>query len=183
MSISEYIFRRSCMTQSRYSSPVPRITCSPDSSTWKRNEGFSWQPPCSQLLPSRRLLKSEEGSALNTLVQSQNTLRKAPTAFSRRKCCWALQKAASLAQQGVCFSAGFTLFCYFYIIYEINCNTMKRPTTNVITYSKKPDYFEDQPRGCPSTGWKQPHTRRITEQLRLEGTSGNHLIQVPPAVP
>jgi len=34
ISISEYIFRRSCITQSRYSSPVPRITCSPDSSTW-----------------------------------------------------------------------------------------------------------------------------------------------------
>uniref|UniRef100_A0A2M3ZW88 Putative secreted peptide n=1 Tax=Anopheles braziliensis TaxID=58242 RepID=A0A2M3ZW88_9DIPT len=33
MSISEYILRRSCITQSRYSSPVPSITCSPDSST------------------------------------------------------------------------------------------------------------------------------------------------------
>lgn len=38
ISISEYIFRRSCITQSRYSSPVPRITCSPDSSTWTHKE-------------------------------------------------------------------------------------------------------------------------------------------------
>lgn len=73
MSISEYIFRRSCITQSRYSSPVPRITCSPDSSTWKRREGFSWQPPSSQLP-----LKPEEGSALNALVGVRTPQEKLP---------------------------------------------------------------------------------------------------------
>lgn len=33
-SASAYMTRKSCMTQSMYSSPVPYTTCSPDSSTW-----------------------------------------------------------------------------------------------------------------------------------------------------
>ncbi|RUS18499.1 hypothetical protein BC937DRAFT_88699 [Endogone sp. FLAS-F59071] len=37
-SISAYSRRRSCKTQSRYNSPVPRIMCSPDSSTYDYNE-------------------------------------------------------------------------------------------------------------------------------------------------
>ncbi len=37
--ISEYILLRSCITQSRYNSPVPNITCSPDSSTLVFNNG------------------------------------------------------------------------------------------------------------------------------------------------
>mmetsp|Transcript_8417 Transcript_8417/g.25292 ORF Transcript_8417/g.25292 Transcript_8417/m.25292 type:complete len:297 (+) Transcript_8417:599-1489(+) len=40
ISTDEYISRRSCMMQSRYSSPVPRITCSPDSSTRVRASGY-----------------------------------------------------------------------------------------------------------------------------------------------
>uniref|UniRef100_A0A224Y4F0 Putative secreted protein n=1 Tax=Panstrongylus lignarius TaxID=156445 RepID=A0A224Y4F0_9HEMI len=39
ISISEYILRRSCMTQSKYNSPVPSTTCSPDSSTFVANNG------------------------------------------------------------------------------------------------------------------------------------------------
>ena len=39
ISISEYIRLRSCITQSMYISPVPKITCSPLSSTLVRRRG------------------------------------------------------------------------------------------------------------------------------------------------
>ena len=39
ISISEYIRLRSCITQSMYISPVPKITCSPHSSTLVRRRG------------------------------------------------------------------------------------------------------------------------------------------------
>mmetsp|Transcript_1983 Transcript_1983/g.4026 ORF Transcript_1983/g.4026 Transcript_1983/m.4026 type:complete len:292 (-) Transcript_1983:1689-2564(-) len=40
ISISEYMKRRSCMTQSRYSSPVPTTRCSPLSSTLVPSSGY-----------------------------------------------------------------------------------------------------------------------------------------------
>mmetsp|Transcript_4690 Transcript_4690/g.11810 ORF Transcript_4690/g.11810 Transcript_4690/m.11810 type:complete len:276 (-) Transcript_4690:1588-2415(-) len=40
-SISAYTWRRSCITQSMYSSPVPMITCSPDSSTLVLSSGYA----------------------------------------------------------------------------------------------------------------------------------------------
>mmetsp|Transcript_40337 Transcript_40337/g.95845 ORF Transcript_40337/g.95845 Transcript_40337/m.95845 type:complete len:243 (+) Transcript_40337:982-1710(+) len=40
ISISEYMNRRSCMTQSRYSSPVPTTRCSPLSSTFVPSSGY-----------------------------------------------------------------------------------------------------------------------------------------------
>ena len=39
ISTSEYMRRRSCITQSRYSSPVPKTRCSPLSSTLVDSSG------------------------------------------------------------------------------------------------------------------------------------------------
>ena len=39
ISTSEYMRRRSCITQSRYSSPVPKTRCSPLSSTLVERRG------------------------------------------------------------------------------------------------------------------------------------------------
>ncbi|MPC12705.1 NudC domain-containing protein 2 [Portunus trituberculatus] len=64
MSISEYILRRSCITQSRYSSPVPRMTCSPDSSTRLLSSGYD-------LFTLRRpssILGSSEGFTGSTAI-------------------------------------------------------------------------------------------------------------------
>lgn len=110
-----------------------------------REEGFS----CSQLLPSRLLLKPEEGSALNTL-RVRAPQGKLPEPFPGGSAAGLCRKLLPWHSRGsVCSSAGFTLFCYFYIIYEINWNSMRRLTTNITTCGKKNWFSEDQPRGCP----------------------------------
>mmetsp|Transcript_43904 Transcript_43904/g.104404 ORF Transcript_43904/g.104404 Transcript_43904/m.104404 type:complete len:277 (+) Transcript_43904:472-1302(+) len=68
ISTSEYMRRRSCMTQSRYSSPVPRIRCSPDSSTLVPSSGyvlFTLRSPSSILGSSEGL--SGSSASLTTL--------------------------------------------------------------------------------------------------------------------
>lgn len=115
MSISEYIFLRSCITQSRYSSPVPRITCSPDSSTWKRREGFS----CSQFPPPRLLLKPEEGSALNTLVRVRTPQGKLPQPLPGGSAAGLCRKLLPWHSRVCVFLLDLHFSCYFYIIYEI----------------------------------------------------------------
>mmetsp|Transcript_58992 Transcript_58992/g.123212 ORF Transcript_58992/g.123212 Transcript_58992/m.123212 type:complete len:346 (-) Transcript_58992:1482-2519(-) len=71
ISMSEYMRRRSCITQSRYTSPVPRMRCSPDSSTLVPSSGydlFTLRRP-SSILGSSEGLSGSSATFMTALVE------------------------------------------------------------------------------------------------------------------
>lgn len=87
-------------------------------------------------LPARLLHKPEDVSALNKLVRIRAPQGKLPQPFLAEGVA-ALCRKLFPQHSKVCFSTGFTVFCYFHMIFEINCNSVEKNTTNKTTYSKK----------------------------------------------